>query len=328
MHRSVHIMSLCLAAASIALCVSPDSKKKVPERFRVVGYLPDYRMSTIHNSWGRDLTDIIYFSISPKASGEFDTSKLNEKAIRKLQALAKQNKVRILICIGGWGKSKGFGPMATNENRRRNFIRDLTKFCRKHGFAGADFDWEFPKSKAEKEAYSILLTETKNAFKPHGMIVTVAVGQNKQLTADAYQAVDYVHLMSYDHGVKHATYADSVADVKRQLGFGVPKEKLCLGVPFYGRNIKNRDDARTYSEIVSAHHPAPSADQAGGIYFNGVTTIQKKTRYAIENELAGVMIWEIGQDTFDTTSLLGAIKRTVSDAEAKKRSKNPGEQEN
>lgn len=159
------------------------------------------------------------------------------------------------------------------------------------------------------------------------MIVTVAVGHNKRLTADAYGAVDYVHLMSYDHGGKHATYEDSVADVERHLAFGVPREKLCLGVPFYGRNMKNRNDARAYAHIVTTDHPAAGVDEAGGIYFNGIDTIQKKTRYAMEHGLGGIMIWEIGQDTLDDTSLLRAVKRTVSDAHAQRRSENPGEQE-
>ena len=228
----LYIMILCFIAVSTVLCSDPDSKIREDRPFRIVGYLPDYRISVINQSWGKHLTDIIYFSIAPKASGELDTSKLNKKTIKKLQAFAKHSKARILICIGGWGRSKEFASMATDKERRHTFILNLTEFCKKHGFSGADFDWEFPQGKQQEEAYTFLLTETKNAFRSHGMIVTVAVGQNKKLSADAYKAVDYVHLMSYDHGVRHATYKDSVADVVRQLKFGVPREKLCLGVPF------------------------------------------------------------------------------------------------
>ena len=82
---------------------------------------------------------------------------------------------------------------------------------------------------------------------------------------------------------------------------------------FNGRNIKKRNDSKTYSEIVTTYHPAAGVDEVDGIYFNGINTIQKKTRYAIENKLAGIMIWEIGQDTFDDTSLLGAVNRSVTD---------------
>ena len=57
--------------------------------------------------------------------------------------------------------------------------------------------------------------------------------------------------------------------------------------------------------------PDPGADEAGGYYFNGVATIRHKTRYAIDQGLNGVMIWEIGQDTQDHTSLLLAIHEEV-----------------
>jgi len=295
---------LCLAAPAFG-------------QFRVVGYLPEYRAGAIHESWGKHLTDIICFSIEPKASGEIDTSKLKIDAVKKLRALAPEKKLRILICLGGWGRSKGFGPMATNATSRGKFIRNLTKLCLQHGFAGADFDWEFPKGKREENAYSTLLVETKAAFRKNRLLVTVAVGHNKRLSPEAYKAVDYVHLMSYDHGVKHATYADSVADVKRHLEFGVPAKKLCLGVPFYGRNMKNRNDARTYADIVKKHKPSANADEAGGVYFNGIETIRAKTRYALQNKLGGIMIWELGQDTFDATSLLRTIDRTVSGAKQK-----------
>jgi GH18 family chitinase len=312
-YRFVNIIIFCFAAVCVFSCAKSDLKKREPRPFRIVGYLPEYRLNTIHNSWGKHLTDIIYFSIEPKASGEIDTSRVNEKALRQLKAVARQNKVRILICLGGWGCSKGFGLMATDKNCRRRFVRNLTKFCKKRGFAGADFDWEFPRGKQEQDAYSALLVETKNMFQPHGMIVTVAVKSNQRLTADAYKAVDYIHLMSYNHGAKHATYYASVADTQRQLAYGAPKEKLCLGVPFYGRNMNNRRDARSYAELVTGYHPAPGVNNVGGIYFNGINTIQQKTRYAMKKKLAGIMIWEIGQDTFDDTSLLGAINRAVSD---------------
>lgn len=43
------------------------------------------------------------------------------------------------------------------------------------------------------------------------------------------------------------------------------------------------------------------------VYYNGVDTIAEKTRYAQEN-LGGIMIWELTQDTADwEKSLLQAI---------------------
>ena len=50
------------------------------------------------------------------------------------------------------------------------------------------------------------------------------------------------------------------------------------------------------------------------VYYNGMDTIAKKTRYALEN-LGGIMIWELTQDTSDEEkSLLQMIERTVKEA--------------
>ena len=90
-------------------------------------------------------------------------------------------------------------------------------------------------------------------------------------------------------------------------------------MPLYGRDIKTRD-ALTYSEIVNKHHPTPETDQVGNIYFNGPDTIRRKTEYAQQSKLGGVMIWELGQDATANQSLLKVI-RDVAGHKASVRSK-------
>ena len=79
-----------------------------------------------------------------------------------------------------------------------------------------------------------------------------------------------------------------------------------LGLPFYGRNAQ--DATATYAEIIRKHRPKPGADEAGGFHFNGSTTIQRKTAFAIQQGYAGVMIWELGQDVAGKSSLLNVIR--------------------
>lgn len=45
----------------------------------------------------------------------------------------------------------------------------------------------------------------------------------------------------------------------------------------------------------------------GVLYFNGISTIEDKVQYAIDNGAGGVMIWELGQDCFGENSLLDVI---------------------
>jgi GH18 family chitinase len=88
----------------------------------------------------------------------------------------------------------------------------------------------------------------------------------------------------------------------------VPKEKLVLGVPFYGRHVKRRDQAMSYREIVGKHKPAAGTDVIDGVYFNGPATIRRKAEYAVEAGLGGVMAWELGQDAAGERSLLRVIR--------------------
>jgi hypothetical protein len=46
------------------------------------------------------------------------------------------------------------------------------------------------------------------------------------------------------------------------------------------------------------------------VYYNGIPTIQAKTRLALERA-GGVMVWELSQGAAGEASLLGAIYRTA-----------------
>ena len=66
-----------------------------------------------------------------------------------------------------------------------------------------------------------------------------------------------------------------------------------------------------YGAILEAVPDADRQDHVSyngmGVYYNGVDTIAKKTAYAKEN-LGGIMIWELTQDTSDKgKSLLQVI---------------------
>jgi len=95
--------------------------------------------------------------------------------------------------------------------------------------------------------------------------------------------------------------------VNRVVNGGIDLNKLCLGLPFYGRKIQNHSEAISYSEIMTRYNPSPEADEADGYYFNGVETVKQKTGYALNSNLSGIMIWELGQDIQDERSLLQAI---------------------
>jgi GH18 family chitinase len=175
---------------------------------------------------------------------------------------------------------------------------------------GVDFDWEHPKDEAEQLGYAALLSECQQAFQVHDWTVSVTIAAWQGLHPKAIEAVDHVQVMSYDNPERHSTLQSAKSDIAKLIKDGIPARKLVLGVPFYGRQISNHDRVLTYREII-AKQPKITGDEFEGYYFNGPKTVEAKTRFALQSKLAGIMIWELGQDASPPQSLLEVISQTL-----------------
>ena len=273
----------------------------------VVGYLPHYRAGTIDKLQVEKLTDIIFFSISPKADGSLDTSRVKPEVLKKLTQRAHAKNTRVHICVGGWNLSGGFVPMTTNAKARAAFVRNLTTYVRAHRLQGADVDWEHPKGAAQIANYQKLLIELKRAFAPHRLWLTVAVpGWGDLIQPATFPFIDRIHVMAYDQGTPHAPFAGAVKELRHWESRKAPKVKLVLGLPFYGRNAQGA--TATYAEIIRKYEPKSGADIAGGFHFNGPATIRRKINFVLQQGYAGVMLWELGQDASGKASLLSVVR--------------------
>lgn len=297
--------TLQASAAPEVFSTQPSSTLEPTPEFLVIGYFPDYR--ELDPDWGKNLTDIIYFSAEPGTDGTLDTSRLPDDVWLALSQLKTQHGVRVHLSVGGWERDSAFAEMTANPQTRSAFVQNLLSFLLSHNLDGADFDWEFPKTDAEFENYITLLTETKTALAQHGLVVSVALPAEASFPLGDFAVVDRVHLMSYDRGERHSTFEQAVTDVQAFWDAGIPPEKLILGMPFYGRDTSQFDRSFSYAEIMQSYSPAPDVDEVDGIYFNGLETIRRKVCYGIGEGLGGFMVWELSQDTSDATSLLGQI---------------------
>jgi chitinase len=284
-----------------------DAEHMAAPRYAVCGYLPDYRIRDFDTTLLRYATDIIYFSLEPNGDGTLVTGPFVAEHCKTLAEWRTRHGFRLLVSVGGWGRSRGFAAMSTDDAGRGKFVKTMTDFCVTNSFDGVDYDWEFPKTAQEKKGYIDLIRDTKQAFLPHGKIVTVALGHQQNLGKEAYGLLDRVHIMSYDHLGKHSTLEHAKGDAARFMGFGVLKGKLLLGVPFYARNVKKPDDSRSYGDLAEAHDLEPDSDWVCDYYFNGINTTKSKAAHAQELGLGGIMVWEIGQDSRGDKSLLRAL---------------------
>jgi GH18 family chitinase len=87
---------------------------------------------------------------------------------------------------------------------------------------------------------------------------------------------------------------------------GMPKEKVVLGIPAYGKNAVNVSKA--YRDFVTANADVNLDDATiDGIryYFNGILTTRKKAKLAKETA-NGIMFWEFYHDDNNSKSIIKA----------------------
>lgn len=296
------------AAQSAAIGQEPVSNRR---EFRVVGYLPNYRAAEFNADAARGLTDLIVFSAEPSPDGTLSLDRLKNFPFAKVCQFKTEHRVRLILCVGGWERSKNFPAVATSPAARQRFVNSAFQACLLNRLDGIDLDWEHPKTVAEQQGYADLLSELRGRFQEKGMSLSLTMAAWQKLPPQAFEAVDVVNIMAYDNQGQHSTLESAKNDMKRLLDQGVPAEKLVLGMPFYGRHVTNRREVLTYAEIVAKYHPAPEVDEVESLYFNGPVTIRQKTQFALDAKLGGVMFWELGQDAKGADSLLGIIQQTV-----------------
>lgn len=276
-----------------------------PSVFRVIGYEPSWSGDVTKIQYDK-LTAINYAFANVRENGTLEGVE-NVNKLDQLVRLAHQNGVEAFISIGGWndGNDSAFHTMAGSSTSRQTFANEVLSFVQAHQLDGADIDWEYPDAGQSARDYTSLMT----------LLATTLHGAQKKLTAAVvaeggdgiesavFTQVDYLNLMAYDggSGADHSPYSYAVASLDYWLGRGLPKSKCVLGVPFYGRPSWD-----AYSAIVAQDPNAANTDLSNGTYYNGIPTMQAKTKLARERA-SGIMIWELSQDTADSTSLLNAI---------------------
>ena len=301
------LLGLLAVAFTLAHVPAPPKPPGNMASFRIVAYLPDYRVAAIDPTLMAYVTDVIFFSAQPTPQGGIDDASLTPAIKAKLWDGKRRYHLRLRVALGGADRSGGFGPMALDPVKRTRFVHALTQFCLHNKFDGADYDWEFPKGQAEEAAFMALLVETKRAFLPHHLRLSMAMAPWQEITSAAAAAVDEFNLMTYYDEAHRAALPHAEDDLRGLLSKGMPPQKVFLGMPFYGESLADANVTPPYADIIRQYRPAPGVDEVGGLAFNGRDTVRAKTRYALAQGLGGVMIWEIGQDATGAASLARAI---------------------
>jgi len=75
--------------------------------------------------------------------------------------------------------------------------------------------------------------------------------------------------------------------------------------------LRNKEgQTESYAQLTEGKTLASDVDIVEGYAINGPATVAKKVQFARKEKLAGVMIWELGQDASSVNSLLKAPARS------------------
>lgn len=284
---------------------------------KVVGYLPYYRFELSDKIEFCKLTHLNLAFANPDADGNL---LIND--ITTVVSDARTDNPDIIICISIAGgaispeQKQIWSDLIDIPANRPGFIAKIVDYVLQNDLDGVDVDLEWD---LVTSGYSDFVLELNTALDNHNKLLTAALPATTRYSnaSDvALDAFDFINIMAYDATGPwkpqdvgpHSSYqfARSGVDFWKNT-VNIPSDKLTLGVPFYGYDFSTSPvTSITYGQLVKENSNLADVDQSGLTYYNGRPTIASKVEMAA-NDVGGIMIWELGQDSFDQYSLLSKI---------------------
>jgi len=209
-------------------------------------------------------THMYYFAFNAQSDGSLSEvepfANLNPDRLNQIVAAAHDNSKPILFSVGGYGNYDGFSS-AISPSNRSTFISNLISIMQEWDFDGIDLDMEpindrdVDNYKAFVQELRAALDQTETTLLNRPLLVTATIWQ-PEMHAELNQHFDQINLMTYDfsgawpgwvswhnspvfnggltfesNGRELPSIDESVDEF---INAGVPKEKLGIGIDFYG----------------------------------------------------------------------------------------------
>ena len=253
----------------------------------------------------------------------------NPEFLKKVVGLKKLKPgLKIQLSVGGWS-SGNFSEMAANAKCRMAFARDCGRIVKEYGLDGIDIDWEYPTSSEagissspdDTKNFTLLMRDLRKVLGKDKLLTCATIADGKYVDFPAcIKYMDFVNIMAYDVAnppQHHTTLFRSPLSgritvseaVEAHIRNGVPKEKLCLGMPLYGRGdhgdaildkyMKTGYTGGLYQEHWDPIGQVPYLTNWSGQLVWGAEnprSIAAKCQYIIDQGLLGGMYWETTED--------------------------------
>jgi chitinase len=333
-----------LTIQEMSLSRKQSQTKEVPKEDKkvLIGYVQDFRNP---NEIDYDnLTHIIFSFAHPTKDGNVllngDTALGNMRAI--VNEAGKTN-TKVMLAVGGWYHMEGgesypyFKEAISNPASRTKLVQELKKIVQEEQLDGIDVDFEHPRSIGDANNLAIFIKDLKSTLEKDKKELSIAVNakvhsvagteiNNVQYEPTMFKDVDYVNIMAYDgqwDGEYNAANLSPFEFNKNIVNYWtrlfdshqIPREKLVLGIPSYGQPENPNIKQVSYGAIINNNPENAKRDfvsMNGTTYhYNGVKTVQNKTKLAMDNGLGGMMLWEVGLDAPDSYSLTSTIAKIL-----------------
>lgn len=300
------------------------------------------------------LTHIMVGRVIPKQDGSLETHldldpKLGPMLAKELAQRARAKRKKAILFVGGAGEQAGWRG-ATSPTHINKFVDELIKLMEAWSYHGLDLDWE-PITKQDEPALLALVRKLRQ--KRPDVILSLPVGwinPNTETVSSIYKLlntyIDQFNIMSYGMAGawtlwrswhSSALFSDDISapssvesSVSAYTKAGLPREKLGIGIGFYGSCWQGRvtspkqitlgskivasDNEMSYRNIVNEYYStkfyffdkvggAPYLSSAQGIgprrctflSYEDETSVKLKADFIKQQGLGGAIVWTINQ---------------------------------
>lgn len=313
---------------------------RIPQKPRPIKEVNAY--TTAINERGRDEVLLIgnnFTYLSPFMYSVKEDGSLTSMQEEALLNAAKVNDVAPLLALTNFRNNNFDSDLAAtilgNPTLQNTLINNLLQTMRAKGYRGLNIDFEYVYPEDQKN-YNDFLRRLAARLRPEGFLLSTAVapkesGDQQGLLYEAHdyaahgEIVDFVIIMTYEWGWAGGrpwaiAPINKVRDVLDYAVTVIPRQKIMMGAPLYGRDWKVPWQEGTFARTVSPEGAVDLAARNGvsiqyndtyqspffrytdntgqehEVWFEDARSMQVKYETVKKYGIRGVSYWVLGND--------------------------------